>query len=344
MPSPADPDALALLALGNNTAAAGAVAAATTAARDVAAKTQRGKSNTQTEDLLVCKAFVAASTDSILGTSQKGHQFKATMHTMYIALLKEQTEIEKSRLFSLSQKAAVQPDKEGSDNECEVYDLRNPNSVFDRFKRVISPRVAKFIGIEATTDMESGWNEENYYQACRAKFCDRYPKFGDCDIIRNCIEYLKTKPKWSIYNQAEMDKERSSNNRKQQRPVGNKKAKLEKVNNDQIKNIVDKLGIGVPPPVPNQDSSNVFYDKAGALLESVVKQMQAQQDRQDMELLDSPEKKAMKKQMFELRMAERALLLEELEAKRRKLLFDKSVPPIIGTIESSENSSEVTEL
>jgi hypothetical protein len=68
-----------------------------------------------------------------------------------------------------------------------------------------------------------------------------------------------------------------------------------------------------------ENSSTAFYEKAGTLLESLAKQMQAQQDRLDLELLDSPDKKAMKKQMFKLRMAERSLVLEEIEAKRRKL-------------------------
>jgi hypothetical protein len=194
MPSTTDDNALALLALGNDAAAA--LAAVTTAAKDVASKIQRGKSFTQIEDLLVSKAFVAASCDSIVDVVQKGHQFKAAMHTMYLELLKVQTELERSRLHALSKKSLLCGDfVETEDLVLDVFDKRNANSIFDRFKRHISPRVAKFVGIEATTDMESGWNDENLYQACRAKFCDRIPKFGDSDALRACIDYLKDKPK-----------------------------------------------------------------------------------------------------------------------------------------------------
>jgi hypothetical protein len=35
------------------------------------------------EDLLVSRAFIAASEDPILGTSQKGKDFKKTMHETY---------------------------------------------------------------------------------------------------------------------------------------------------------------------------------------------------------------------------------------------------------------------
>jgi hypothetical protein len=41
----------------------------------VAAKKARGAGYTHTEDYLVCKAFIAASEDPFIGTSQKGKDF-----------------------------------------------------------------------------------------------------------------------------------------------------------------------------------------------------------------------------------------------------------------------------
>jgi hypothetical protein len=217
-----DENALALLALGKDAAVALAeVGNAPT--KDKAAP--RGKSFTQLEDLMVSKAFVAASCDSIVGASQKGQQFKVTMHRMYLELLQAQTELERSRLHALSSNTISLGEFVATEDlVLEVFDPRTPNSVFDRFKRHVSPRVAKFVGIVATTDMESGWNDENLYQACRAKFIDRYPKFGDSDTIRACIEYLQNKPKWNIFSAAELERERSTMVRKTVRPTGNKKA------------------------------------------------------------------------------------------------------------------------
>jgi hypothetical protein len=41
-----------------------------------AAKSARGAGYTRTEDYLVCKAFIAASEDPFVGTSQKGNDFQ----------------------------------------------------------------------------------------------------------------------------------------------------------------------------------------------------------------------------------------------------------------------------
>ena len=44
-----------------------------------AASNKRGPSYTKTEDLLVCKAFIRASEDLIIGTSQKGRDGKRSV-------------------------------------------------------------------------------------------------------------------------------------------------------------------------------------------------------------------------------------------------------------------------
>ena len=47
--------------------------------------------------MLACKAFIVASEDSQKGTSQKGKEFKATMHSAYKLLIKEQLECDHRR-------------------------------------------------------------------------------------------------------------------------------------------------------------------------------------------------------------------------------------------------------
>jgi hypothetical protein len=44
---------------------------------------QRGRGYTIVEDYAACKAFIAASEDSIKGTSQKGKEFKNSLHANY---------------------------------------------------------------------------------------------------------------------------------------------------------------------------------------------------------------------------------------------------------------------
>ena len=50
-------------------------------------KVQQGKGYSAIEDLLDCKAFIAASEDQLKGTSQKGKALKLAMHKAYKRLL-----------------------------------------------------------------------------------------------------------------------------------------------------------------------------------------------------------------------------------------------------------------
>jgi hypothetical protein len=58
------------------------------------APSKRGLGYTFTEDLLICRAFIAASEDSIVGISQRGKQFQCQMHALYIQFLKEQYKLD----------------------------------------------------------------------------------------------------------------------------------------------------------------------------------------------------------------------------------------------------------
>jgi hypothetical protein len=46
------------------------------------------------------------------------------------------------------------------------YPERSAKSVLERWKRYISPRVSKFIGVESTMARESGTNIDDHYRAC----------------------------------------------------------------------------------------------------------------------------------------------------------------------------------
>ena len=119
----------------------------------------RGAGFTVMEDLVVCKAFIAASEDPIKGTSQKGHTFVATMHNLYVVLIQEleaRDRADYARGSSVLRAEQPLP---------QVYSRRNGLSIYKRFKLNISPRVMKFIAIEKVTKMESGWDEEMFYDA-----------------------------------------------------------------------------------------------------------------------------------------------------------------------------------
>lgn len=335
-------------------------------------KVVRGKCFVQIEDVLVCKAFCGASCDSIVGNGQKGNVFRDKMYACYLLLLKEQALYDRSRLKSLSVAGRV-PEQSNDDNETpfqldELYDLRTAASIYDRFKKHLGPRCSKFLAIASTTEMESGWNDDMHYKACCEHYKSAYPALGDPDLMRPCIEYLKTKPKWKIYNKELIDNERAGTSAtKTQRPLGNKKAKAQKKEDETIGKVVSSLGLvktepGVVTVTPAKAKSDAteFFSKCGDMISSVMKHIQTKQDREDMELMSTPEKETVKKQLFAIRKMERELVLQkltaekeaavelavELAAKRRKL----SIPTPVVTVgvvsldvDDSESVSAIAE-
>ena len=110
---------------------------------------KRGAGYTPLENLLICKAFISASEDPILGASQKGKLFKKTMHESFVTLLEQQETYDRVMLAQVSQgtRVAVGEGLIGSGN----YDRRTIDSIYDRFKMKISCDVSKFLGVMDTT-------------------------------------------------------------------------------------------------------------------------------------------------------------------------------------------------
>ena len=95
------------------------------------------------EDVIVSKAFIAASENALCGAHQKGKVFKAHMFNIYVALIKEQL-------------------------PRAMYPKRSANSIYNRFKGQVAPEVMRYMGIEETIDMGSGWSPDNHKATCIA--------------------------------------------------------------------------------------------------------------------------------------------------------------------------------
>jgi hypothetical protein len=90
-----------------------------------AKQAKRGAGFSKMEDLLVSRAFIAASEDPILGTSQKGKDFKKTMHERYKLLLKEQQRMDQVKYSGSSESTReILPD-------LMIYDQRSPDSIYN---------------------------------------------------------------------------------------------------------------------------------------------------------------------------------------------------------------------
>ena len=194
----------------------------------------RGSSYTKTEDLLISKAFISASEDSITGIQQKASQFQKKMHEMYVKLIEEEEASTKKAMeaFSASSQATLM---EGPPPKI-LYDRRKPDSIMKRFKSVIMPVVNKFAGIVSTTPTKSGENEEDHMKTCMANYKKRFPHLAPIENYIECYEFLKVYPKFTAY----CDLQDAAAQKRRERPQGTKSAKKAKEDNHHIDSIVKK--------------------------------------------------------------------------------------------------------
>ena len=124
-------------------------------------RSKRGPAFLNVEDVIVSKAFIAASENALCGAHQKGKVFKAHMFNIYVALIKEQL-------------------------PRAMYPKRSANSIYNRFKGQVAPEVMRYMGIDETIDMGSGWSPDNHKAACLKTFKQRYGHlfdFTQCTFI-----------------------------------------------------------------------------------------------------------------------------------------------------------------
>jgi hypothetical protein len=196
------------------------VTAAKTKAAEKAAKKKAGTragAYTPIEDVLICKAFIAASEDSNLGTSQKGKKFMDTMYTFFLQELKQHEIIAGASVSRHYASNTVVTPKGGKG----AFHERSANAIYEQFKKV-SAKATKFLGVETTTVRPSGCDDDQFNAIVDFNFDKRLSDIhGKAEEIRDAFDYLKTKAKWTLYTDAQ---ERNDNN-KHTRPTGKKKEK-----------------------------------------------------------------------------------------------------------------------
>ncbi|KAI2513051.1 hypothetical protein MHU86_1343 [Fragilaria crotonensis] len=99
-------------------------------------KSKRGPAFTHAEDVIVARAFIAASENAICGAHQKGNVFKLHMFELYKELINEQNRANQTLLEQLSNVTRDEYLKRGVGVSLSY---RSPESVFNRFKSQISP-------------------------------------------------------------------------------------------------------------------------------------------------------------------------------------------------------------
>jgi hypothetical protein len=291
-----------------------------------AAVNRRGSSYTPIEDVLVCKAFIAASEDALIGASQKGQAFKVKMHAFYLTLSEKQAAFDRTMMAQVSAGTRQSLAEEGVGPG--HYLPRTPGSVFDHFKVKISPEVSKFMGVIDTTPMDSGTNDEDHVNNCLSVYKARYGR--DFDYLK-CYEYLKDKAKYTSY----LSKLKANDDTDYpERPKGNKASKKAVQDATIIKQALDAIkddtalssGSSKSGDMANQfyrDASS-FLSAAGSALETYISQSN---DLQTAQMLSTPERKEF--------MSEAAkLCIAEMRAKCQRIDGEYSVPSSVGDRDS----------
>jgi hypothetical protein len=57
-------------------------------------------------------------------------------------------------------------------------------------------RCSNFLGVNKTTPMESVWNVEKHYLACKFTQENHYPCLGNPEDVCACYDYVRNKVKW----------------------------------------------------------------------------------------------------------------------------------------------------
>jgi hypothetical protein len=300
-------------------------------------ESKRGPGFSLVENVLVCKAFIVASEDPIVGRSQKGKVFKTKMFKTYSTMIENQTTYDRTMMSQAS--GTTRQAYSGQFVGTGHYPVRKENGIYERFIKKIAPEVCKFMGVLDTTPKDSGTNDDDHYQNCLTIFRQRY---GHAFDFEACYTYLRDKVKFSLFRQR-LDEEEKDKGKENVRPVGNKAAKKAKADALMIKQALDGLkkeeketnstsdlsiaSVSGGSAVGIQDffykSASDLIIKTGEALSTYVESQKLAQESQKLAQDHSNEKEILnmmstpeKKEILE---EKKKLYIAELRAKRRKV-------------------------
>ena len=140
--------------------------------KDMKGAAGRATNYTVMNDLMSCKAYIAASEGSAeKGAKQKVQEFNALIEKAYLKLCEEQEQLDARQRAS---NARMGLGLKNSEDEAQIvrvqYPRRTGSSVHQRCKKTIFPRVIKFMGVanaytnqDDTPNTQSGGDVEIWF-------------------------------------------------------------------------------------------------------------------------------------------------------------------------------------
>jgi hypothetical protein len=265
---------------------------------------------------MICKAFIGASEDAIIGASQKGKAFQVKMHAFYLTVIDKQAAFDRTMMAQVSAGTRQSLAEEGV----------GPGHYLPCTP--ISPEVSKFLGVIDTTPMDSGTSKEDHINDCLAVYKARYGREFD---YMKCYEYLQDKAKYTSYLSKLKSDEENNNNSAPERPKGNKATKKAVEDATIIKRALDAMkddAISTSGTSSKSgEAANQFYRDASSFLaaagSALETYMSQSNDIQTAQMLSTPERKEFMSEAAKLRIA-------EMRAKCPRLQGDYSIPASVG--------------
>jgi hypothetical protein len=218
----------------------------------------RGPKWTPTENMILCRAFIATSEDPVVGTDQKSADFQLKLHANYKQLLCEHNREHRTH-----------------------YLERKCGSNFNQFKK-LSKAVLKYIGVEDNAgDPPSGDSDKSVWlESCRETFNERYADMKNLlDSVLMCKDFLQQSPKWEAF-----EKKMEGNVKK--RPMGTKKAKQAKSDEILVKRVLS-VSTDEKSKKKHQKNKDNFMAKMSGGIDAITRNMSDKND-QDLLTLCSP--------------------------------------------------------
>jgi hypothetical protein len=169
---------------------------------------ERGAEYTAGEILLLSKAWISASENTLMGVSQKlttfwDSVFKAyntlkQQHDEYMQRQKAKDDFVQRNLHN--NLAGVSFDSSCLDTDDDATQLphRNVGSLQQKWSKKIQLLVFKFVGVTSRYPKRSGEDREAYYNHVHLIFLKENPAEKSFDVYRPSWEYLMDKPKFVV--------------------------------------------------------------------------------------------------------------------------------------------------
>jgi hypothetical protein len=270
----------------------------------------RGTQFTGQEDLMVAKAFIAASEDPIKGNYQKAHTFRTHMFDQYKALCIEYSRVDHDFLTRTAvptkplTKKKVVPEAAKYVPGMNLFQEQNAELVWRRFKDRIAKDCMVMVALTYQSPLLSGENEADH----KARLLEEFAKKeGKAFAFQKAYDYLKDRPKWTIYvGENEPDKmPKRGKGQKAAKRIESDKKRVDRIISDFT---VDNQPVPIVPDANNAASS--MMDMFGRATED-FRQMAY---HMSMGLM-SPESKAAMKQKA-------AIDLDKAKMKKDKLAIE----------------------